>query len=139
MWWRRKKSLAVVVTCADWRLHQHKVDFVGRLSRMLDVSVSDLLALPGPDGLCLDSRQRDWHSVQDWARLLVGAHHAAAIAVVAHQKCAGHPVSDEEHEVDVVTVTRALKEALDFKGPAAAIVAVHHNDTRWGLKLIAKL
>jgi len=138
MWWRKKK-LAVVVTCADWRLHRRPVDFVGRIGRMVDATVSDLLALPGPDGLCLESRARDWESVKDWAKLLAGAHHAEVLAVVAHQKCAGHPVSDEEHEKDVVTVTRALKQALAFDGPAYAIVAVHRSDTNWGLKQIAKL
>ncbi len=136
MLFKRHKKLAVALTCADWRLHQRKVDFNRRLARTLGVDGVDINALPGPDGLLLPARAGDWETVKGWVSLLVGAHHPVSIAVVAHQKCAGHPVSDPQHDEDVVTVTQALKAQIGFDGPASAIVAVYHADLHWDLKVV---
>jgi len=139
MWWNRHKKLGVAVTCADWRLHRRRVDLNARLARQLRVGGVDITAVPGPDGLLRPERAGEWKAVCDWAKLLVTAHHAEALAVVAHQRCAGHPVSDMEHDDDVVEVARALKEAIGFAGRTQALVATYHNDAKWGLKLAAHL
>ena len=139
MFWNRHKKLGVAVTCADWRLHQRRVDLNTRLARQLRVGGVDVTAVPGPDGLLRPERAGEWQAVRDWAKLLVTAHHAEALAVVAHQKCAGHPVSDTEHDHDVVEVAKALKAAIGFGGPTQALVAIFHNDAKWGLKLVARV
>ncbi len=138
MWWNRQKTIGVAITCADWRLHQKRVNLNTRLARQLHVSGVDITAVPGPDGLLRPDRAGEWKAVCDWAKLLVTAHRAQVLAVVAHQRCAGHPVSDSDHAADVVEVARALKAAIGFEGPTQALVATYYNDARWGLKLIAR-
>ena len=135
MWWGRKR-LGVALTCADWRLHAGRVDLNDRLKRKLKVSGLDVNAIPGPDGLLLPERQGDWQAVVGWTRLLIGAHEPAVMAVVAHQRCAGHPVSDADHETDVVAVAQALKRETEFPGRTAALVATYYHDRKWGLKLV---
>ena len=136
--WGRKKELGVVLTCADWRLHARVVDLNARLQRQLGVGGLDVNAVPGPDGLLLPERAGDWQAVLGWTKLLIGAHNPVLLAVAAHQRCAGHPVSDEEHARDVATVTRALKDGVEFSGPAIAMVATYKNDRKWGLEEIAR-
>ena len=138
MWWR-KKSLTIALTCADWRLHRDKAKLLKRLNRKIGVEVADLIALPGPDGLCAPGRTGDWNATLTWTKLLALAHDAQSVAVVAHQDCAGHNVSNEQHEKDVVAVASALKRDLGFDGLVWAIVAVHRSDTDWPLKVIEKI
>ena len=137
MFWRKHRKLAVVLTCADWRLHHGRVELNKRLSRMLGVGGADLIAVPGPDGLPLPARDFEWKATLAQIKLLIGAHHPTALAVVAHQRCAGHPVSDADHDRDVAAAAKALKAETSFEGPVAAIVAVYNSDSNWGLKRVA--
>src|SRR5580692_9073633 len=121
MFWFSNKKLAVAVTCSDWRLHQRKVDFNRRIGKAMGVGRVDMVVLPGPDGLLLSDRVGEWASTRAQTELLANAHHAAALAVVAHQRCAGHPVSDPQHETDVEAAAKALKAALAFAGPVYAM------------------
>jgi hypothetical protein len=134
MWWRRHKELAVALTCADWRLHQPAVNFNGRLARALGVDGVDLIAVPGPDGLLRSERAAEWRAAVDQIKLLIQAHAPKTLAVVAHQRCAGHPVSDDEHVEAVAAAARALKAEAGFAGPVHALVAIYHSDRKWGLQ-----
>jgi Putative carbonic anhydrase len=122
--------------CSDWRLHQPRVGLNRQIVRALGVSRIDVTAIPGPDGLLAAQRSAEWEAVVGWVKLLSEAHHAAVLALVAHQRCAGHPVTDQAHEKDAVVTARALKEALGFAGPVAAMVAVWHSDSKWRIKVI---
>jgi hypothetical protein len=82
-------------------------------------------------------RKSEWQTAVAQIRLLIGAHAPRVVAVVAHQRCAGHPVTDGEHDMDVVATARALKAETGFKGPVRAFVAVYLSDTSWELKDIA--
>lgn len=138
MFWGKKAKLAVAVTCSDWRLHQRGVDFNTRIGKAVGCSKVDMVVLPGPDGLLLPTRVGEWQAALGQVELLANAHHAAALAVVAHQRCAGHPVDDAQHETDVVNAAKALKGALNFAGPAYALVATYSSDSKWGLKTIGQ-
>ncbi|MGH6870225.1 MAG: carbonic anhydrase [Rhizomicrobium sp.] len=138
MLWGKNDKLVVAVTCSDWRLHQRKVDFTSRIGRAVRCGRVDMVVLPGPDGLLVPKRVGEWEAALSQVGLLADAHHAHALAVIAHQRCAGHPVSDAEHEVDAVAAAKALKGALAFAGPAYAIVATYGSDSDWGLKTIGK-
>jgi|HubBroStandDraft_3_1064219.scaffolds.fasta_scaffold83225_2 hypothetical protein len=137
MFGRKHKKLAIAITCADWRLHQHRVDLNRRLARSLKVDGVDLLAVPGPDGLLRPERNGEWQALVAQASLLIGAHSPETVAVVAHQRCAGHPVSDHDHDTDVAAAAKALKQATGFAGPVVAMVAVYNSDTSWDLKTVS--
>lgn len=137
MWGKKHKKLAIVLTCADWRLHQRKVDLNARLAKRLGVSGVDLIAVPGPDGLIKPERAGEWQTAVSQIKLLIAAHGPTTVAVAAHQRCAGHPVTDDEHDADVAATARALKELTGFSGPVRAMVAVYHTDTSWDLKDVA--
>lgn len=137
MFWSKKhKKLAVALMCADWRLHQKSVEMNARLARMLRVDGVDVIAVPGPDGLIVTDRGSELDVAATQLKVLIGAHSPETLAVVAHQKCAGHPVSDGQHDEDVAAAARMIKEKTGFDGPVVAIVAVYHNDTNWGLKQV---
>ena len=126
------------MTCSDWRLHKRVVDFNARIGRATGTKEVDLVALPGPDGLLKPERMGEWEAAKGQVKLLADAHHASALAVVAHQRCAGHPVSDGEHDHDVQALAKALKESLAFSGPVYALVATYTNDRKWGLKQVGR-
>jgi len=136
MFWRRHKKVAVGLMCADWRLHQQGVEFNRRIARTLKVDGVDVIAVPGPDGLTQPGRAAEWQVALDQINLLIGAHKPQALAVIAHQRCAGHPVPDDGHDADVQTTAKALKEKTGFGGPAVALVATYTSDADWGLKKV---
>jgi carbonic anhydrase len=138
MWGRRQKKLAVALTCADWRLHQHKVNLNARLAKLLDVHGVDFITVPGPDGLIKPKRQSEWQTAISQIKLLLGVHSPSVVVVVAHQRCAGHPVADSEHDADVGATAKALKSETGYMGPVRALVAVYHSDRSWDLKPLAE-
>jgi hypothetical protein len=136
MWGRKHKKLAVALVCADWRLHQHAVDMNRRLAKLLGVRGVDLVAVPGPDGLAKPERAAEWQTALGQIKLLVGAHAPHVLVVVGHQRCAGHPVSDTEHEADVLATAKALKAETGFPGPVRAMLMVYRSDTSWDFRPI---
>ena len=136
MFWRRHKKVAVGLMCADWRLHQKSVELNSRIARQLKVDGVDVIAVPGPDGLIKPERGAEWQTALGQINLLIGAHKPQALAVIAHQRCAGHPVSDGEHDIDVAATAKALKEKTGFGGPVVALVATYTSDSNWGLKKV---
>jgi len=139
MFGRGRGKLAVSLVCADWRLHHKRVDLNKRLSRLLDVDGIDVIAVPGPDGLTRPERASEWKSAADQISLLISVHKPVKLTVVAHQRCAGHPVDDSQHKVDVMTAAKALKEATKFPGPVVAAVATYRSDAKWGLEKIGEV
>ena len=139
MWGRSHKKIAVAVVCADWRLHHTKSEFNRQIAKGLGVDGVDLIAVPGPDGLLLPERAGEWKAALDQVKLLIGAHTPVALAVVAHQRCAGHPVSDEAHIGDASKTAEALKKETGFSGPVAAMVAEYRSDLRWNVKVVKRI
>lgn len=138
MWGKRHNKLAIALTCADWRLHQRKVDLNARLVRFLGVHGVDLICVPGPDGLLKPERHSEWQTAVAQIKLLIGVHAPRAVVVVAHQRCAGHPVGDPEHDADAAATAQALKAATGFSGQMAAAVAVYRSDWAWDLKALTE-
>ena len=136
MWGKKHRKLAVALTCADWRLHQRRVDLNARLARLAGVGGVDLIAVPGPDGLIRPERKSEWQTAMAQIKVLIGAHAPSTILVVAHQRCAGHPVSDGEHDADVAATAKALKAETGFDGAVRAVIAVYRSDVDWDLKPI---
>jgi hypothetical protein len=138
MFGRDHRKLGVAVVCADWRLHHRKSEFNGQIAKALGVDGVDFIAVPGPDGLLRPEREAEWKTALDQVKLLIGAHTPVALAVVAHQRCAGHPVSDEAHLGDVSATAEALKKATGFSGPVAALVAEYKSDLSWNVKAVKR-
>ena len=138
MWGRKHKKLAVALTCADWRLHKRKVDMNRRLCKLLGVEGVDLIAVPGPDGLLKPERSSEWQTAIAQIKLLLGAHAPSLLIVLAHQRCAGHPVSDADHDTDVLATAKALKAETGFGGPVRAMLLVYHSDTSWDFKSVGQ-
>ncbi len=134
MWGSRHKRLAIALTCVDWRLHHRKVRLNARLARMLRVHGVDVLTVPGPDGILRPERQAEWRIAVSQIKLLIAIHKPVVIVVLAHQRCAGHPVPDWNHDGDVAKTAQALKTEAGFAGPIRAAVAVYRSDTSWELK-----
>ncbi|MGC9953005.1 MAG: carbonic anhydrase [Rhizomicrobium sp.] len=138
MWGQKHTKLAIALTCADWRLHQRTVDMNRRLAKLLHVHGVDLIAVPGPDGLTRPERSAEWQTAISQIKLLVRAHAPRVLVVLAHQRCAGHPVSDAEHETDVLATAKALKAETGFAGPVRAVLAGYRTDTSWELRPIGQ-
>lgn len=138
MWGRKHKKLAVMLTCADWRLHQRKVDLNARVAKILGVDGVDLICVPGPDGLLRSERGGEWATAISQIKLLIGAHAPQAVIVLGHQRCAGHPVADQDHDYDTPATARALKAETGFSGTIVAALAVYRSDSAWDIKTLAE-
>lgn len=130
-------KIALMLTCADWRLHRQEVDLNARIARMTGSGGVDLIVVPGPDGLISPDRAGEWAAVVSQIKLLITAHKLAVLLVAGHQRCAGHPVSDEAHVEDVRQTAIALKRDTGFVGPIHAIMLVYHSDLAWDVEPVA--
>ncbi|HUO94446.1 MAG TPA: carbonic anhydrase [Rhizomicrobium sp.] len=139
MWGKKRKKLAVAIVCSDWRLHHSRSEFNGQIARAAGVDGVDFVAVPGPDGLLLPERAAEWQIALAQAKLLIGAHAPVALALVAHQRCAGHPVSDDAHLGDVAKTAAAFKTETAFAGAVAAMVAEYRSDLHWNVRVVKRI
>lgn len=131
------KKIGLALVCADGRLQQDCVHYNKQLAEALGVDLVDIIAVPGPDGLFKKAREVERKATIGWLRLLIGAHHPTAIAIVGHYQCAGNPATDEQHDLDVGITAANFKKDLGFAGNIAAFSTVWHDDSSWTLKKIA--
>ena len=110
-----EKSVPVfAITCVDNRLHYPSI--VPQLEEILESDSVYLETMPGPEG-CIIGRKDDPHNyhlkalVCDLA-LLIEAKGINTVALIGHCDCAGHPVSDDQHETDICIAAKILQEAL---------------------------
>lgn len=127
------KRLGIAVMCVDWRLHQKDVRMSEQIRDALGVDVVDVVAVPGPDGFLKPTREGDQESLVKALKLLIGAHHPLAVALVGHYTCAANPVDDPVHDVDAKEMAEFLKKETGFKA-IKAFSAVRHSDDDWRLK-----
>jgi hypothetical protein len=135
---RKRKKLAVLITCADWRLHQRKVNLNARLAKQFRVDGFDYITVPGPDGLILPERGPEWAATLVQVKLLVNVHAPVALIVAGHQRCAGNPLADEAHIVAVEETASELKAAVGFSGPVHAVVLEYRSDKAWEIRPVAQ-
>jgi hypothetical protein len=134
------KKIAVGVFCADWRLHQPEVQIVTKVRDHLGVDAVDMLVFAGPEGLVKNpERANEKEGLKNNLNVLIGAHNPTTLVFIGHQKCAGHPVSDEDHEVDVAAMMHTYKDLTQFEGTMVALVATYAADDNWGLMEVARI
>jgi len=132
-----EKKIAIALVCSDWRFHRPNVKLNARLIEALGVDGMDLIVLPGPDGLIKESRKAELDVAVSQLKLLIGAHNPCALALVGHQNCAAHTVSDDVHAEDTQKAAKLVREAAGFKGPMHAMLLTRETDDVWGLKALA--
>ena len=134
------KKIAVGVFCADWRLHQEGVHINNAVRKHLNVDAVDVIAVPGPDGICaVEARASERDILSGWLKILIGAHKPVALAFISHYNCAGHPVDNASHDTDTKLMMEYYKKALGFSGEMVALAATYENDASWPLKEIARI
>lgn len=94
-----------------------------------------LQTAPGIDGKLVHGSEAERSVLRDWIGLLVEHKDPACIVLVGHCDCAGHPVSNEQHEADV----RAGVEVLEawFDVPVYGLLAEHERDDAWPLSVVS--
>ncbi len=125
------KSPVIAVACVDNRLHQPSI--VPQLEVLLDSNSIYLETMPGPEGCILgrkdDPQNYHFTSLLSDLTLLLEAKDITTVALVGHCDCAGHPVSDEQHRLDVLTATKKLQAALPNTVSVIPLLAYPPDDT----------
>ncbi len=107
------RKVAVVITCMDCRLHHPDAQHYTQLCDLLGVDDCYIETEAGPDGAVMKEHDSErWHGAVKNLVLIREAKKPDVFAFVAHYDCAGHPVSDAQHDQDVQTAARGLSDAL---------------------------
>lgn len=136
---KKPRTPAIAITCADNRLHDPSI--VPQLEQLLASDSVYLMTMPGPEG-CILGRKDDPHnyhllSLISDLTLLTKAKNINSIALVGHCDCAGHPVSDRQHELDVCKATQILQNALPETVTVIPLLAYPPTDDKaWSVKLL---
>jgi hypothetical protein len=89
-----EETFATAINCMDGRTQ----DCVSRyLRERFGARFVDTVTEPGPDGILAGSGPAT-QSIRDRVAISVGKHRSRGIGIVAHDGCAGNPVSRQEHE-----------------------------------------
>ena len=118
-----KRRTAAVMTCMDYRLHEASAAQYSQLCEILNVDRCYIETEAGPDGAILNGGDR-WKGAMRNLSIIDEAKHPDIFAIVAHYDCAGYPVSNEQHDHDVVAAAKKLSlELFGENGKVVPLVA----------------
>lgn len=100
-------KVGFVVGCVDCRHHVPEAEMIAQLQGLLRLDDVYLRTTAGPDGKML-KKDHNYLSIVEDAQTIKSAKGATVFAVMGHYGCAGHNVSDEQHQDH----TRRAAEAL---------------------------
>lgn len=128
-------SVGIAVTCVDCRLHECSI--VPALKQIMGVDKVYIETTAGPEGRILQA-EPNHHllALIDDLELLIKAKGAKVVAIVGHCDCAGHPVSDAQHAIDIVRAAHVVEETLN--NSAVRVMALlaqppAEETTPWGI------
>lgn len=105
------ESFFTNVGCMDGRV-QKAVNKYGSL--VFGAEFADTITRAGLDGLLAreDVEENVLESIKNMIMVSVEKHKSHGIVVHGHSECAGNPVSDEQHEMDIKKSVEQVKEML---------------------------
>jgi len=132
-------TIAVVMTCMDCRLHRPEAEHYRQLCELLEVDDCYIETEAGPDGAVIHDEERSAGAVKN-LQIIEDAKNPKVMAICAHYDCAGHPVSDGEHDQDVVKAAEQLsKEVYGESGKVIPLIAYQNegDGPTWGVKKLS--
>lgn len=112
-------KIGAVMMCMDCRLHHPAAQQHAQICEILGVDDIYIDTEAGPDGAVLHDTDRCCAALKNLI-IIKEAKLPDAYAIVAHYDCAGHAVSNEQHDQDVVAAAEKL--SLEIFAEAGRIV-----------------
>ena len=100
------KTFATVINCMDGRTQLPVNKWT---SEKFDVEYVDTITEAGPDRILADENDALVDSIKKRVSISVQKHGSKNIVMVSHHDCAGHPVSKEQHMVDLEKSVEMIK------------------------------
>jgi hypothetical protein len=108
-------TFVTAINCMDGRVQQPILDW---MIRHFDADYVDTITEPGPDGILAGSNAETIASIRRRVEVSTRAHGSRVVALVAHDDCAGNPVSKEEH---LAQLDRAIAVIQSWRLPGRII------------------
>ncbi len=104
-------KFGTVINCMDGRVQIPVIEWI---KNNFDVEYVDVITEPGPDKILATSTDDlILRRLQSKAEISVKVHRSKLIAVVGHFDCAGNPVTEEEHKLQIIESVKKIK-SWDF-------------------------
>jgi hypothetical protein len=123
-----KGTFVTAINCMDGRT-QEPVNVWMRENFGADFV--DTITEAGPDGILANGPYRTIGAIIDRVRISVNMHGSQVVAVVAHTKCAGNPVTKKEH---MEHLGLAVREVSSWAGDVR-VIGLWVN-SKWEVELI---
>ena len=94
-----KYKFATAINCIDGRVQKPVIDFV---RRKFSFDYVDMITEPGPDKILSENKKSGiikW--IRGHAEVSIEKHKSKAIVVIGHYDCAGNPVNEETHRMQI--------------------------------------
>jgi|MudIll2142460700_1097286.scaffolds.fasta_scaffold09879_2 hypothetical protein len=91
-------KFATAINCMDGRV---QLPVINWLRENLSVDYVDMITEPGPDKILAEGPAAAQDSIKARVLISVNKHGSNTVLVVAHDDCAGNPVSRAQHEMHV--------------------------------------
>lgn len=127
------KKVAFVLGCVDCRHHVSEAELIAQLKIILGVDDVYLCTTAGPDGVMVAREVRHDAAMED-AIIIRDAKNATVFAVLGHYGCAGHPVSDEQHDADTVSGAKNMSATVETSAIPLIFFPRAGQKPTWGIK-----
>ena len=125
-------TFGTTINCMDGRTQQPVNDWI---KKNYGVDYVDVITEPGPDEIMAHRHKELMPSIKTRVLISVEKHGSGVIVVVAHDDCAGNPVSKDEH----LGHLRKAMEALRSWELPVEIVGVWLEGPDWEVDVIATI
>lgn len=99
-------KFATLINCMDGRVQESVVSW---LKNRFQVDYVDVITEPGPDKILLEMKPMKLADIKKKIDISINKHHSKVIAIAGHYDCAGNPVSQEEHLIQIKKCVDLIK------------------------------
>ena len=94
-----KYKFATAINCIDGRTQKPIIDFV---RKKFSVDYVDMITEPGPDKILSENKKFGiTKSIKGRVEISIEKHKSKAIVVIGHHDCAGNPVNEKTHRMQI--------------------------------------
>ncbi len=119
-----ERAFVTAINCMDGRMQLPVIEW---MKATYDADYVDMITEPGPDRILSETGHPLTESIRRRVLISVERHGSKVIAVVAHDDCAGNPVSKEEH----LEMLRGAVRTVESWELGARIVGLWVGGERW--------
>ena len=125
-------KFGTAISCIDGRVQLPVIDW---MKKQFHLEYVDMVTEPGPDKIMAVGQGQEIASIKSKVIISVKAHGSNILVIAGHYDCAGNPVAEEQHRIQIKD---AIQVVRNWNLPLDKLIGVWVNKD-WEIEVVDSL